>query len=207
MTAVSLVGRETEVAVIAELLKAVHHSGRTIVVYGEAGVGKSALLASAAGMAADRGMLVLSMSGAQSEMHLPYAALHQLMRPVLARVDSLSVAQRDAVRAAFGMSADRPVSFRALLPCQPALPPRTVWRAEGAAKLNPLAARLLRAAYPTGWRARSWSLGRTRCSSTLDLIPSLVNTLLRWYWTVRTLMNSRLAISGLDSPSLASRAT
>jgi hypothetical protein len=38
-------------------------------------------------------------------------------------------------------------------------------------------------------------------------MPSLANTLLRWYWTVRVLMNSRDAISGLDSPSRASLAT
>jgi hypothetical protein len=38
-------------------------------------------------------------------------------------------------------------------------------------------------------------------------MPSLVNTLLRWYWAVRGLMNSRAPISGLDSPSRASRAT
>ena len=38
-------------------------------------------------------------------------------------------------------------------------------------------------------------------------MPSLVNTLLRWYLAVRGLMNSRAPISGLDSPSRASRAT
>jgi hypothetical protein len=38
-------------------------------------------------------------------------------------------------------------------------------------------------------------------------MPSLVKTLRRWYWTVRGLMNSRVLICGLDSPSPASRAT
>jgi hypothetical protein len=38
-------------------------------------------------------------------------------------------------------------------------------------------------------------------------MPSLSNTLPMWYWTVRALMNSRAAISGLDSPSRASLAT
>src|ERR1700757_771863 len=38
-------------------------------------------------------------------------------------------------------------------------------------------------------------------------MPSLAKTLCRWYWTVRALMNSRAPISGLDRPSLASRAT
>jgi hypothetical protein len=39
-----------------------------------------------------------------------------------------------------------------------------------------------------------------------ELMPSLVKTLRRWYWTVRALMNSRVLISGLDRPSRASRA-
>ena len=39
-----------------------------------------------------------------------------------------------------------------------------------------------------------------------EAMPSLVKTLPRWYWTVRALMNSRVPISGLDSPSRASRA-
>ena len=62
------------------------------------------MLATAAEMAADRGMLVLSTTGVQSEMHLPYAALHQLVRPVLARAKNLPAGQREAIRAALGMS-------------------------------------------------------------------------------------------------------
>ena len=53
----------------------------------------------------------------------------------------------------------------------------------------------------------SGSLGRTRWSWLRELMPSLVKTLRRWYWTVRELMNSRAPISGLDRPSRASRAT
>src|ERR1700754_4254429 len=50
------------------------------------------------------------------------------------------------------------------------------------------------------------SAGRTRSSSLRELMPSLVKTLRRWYLTVRGLMNSRVPISGFDSPSRASRA-
>ena len=48
--------------------------------------------------------------------------------------------------------------------------------------------------------------GRTRSSWARELMSSLVNTLPRWYLTVRALMNSRAPISGFDSPSRASRA-
>ena len=54
-----------------------------LVVRGEAGIGKSALLAAAAGLAADSGARVLSATGIQAEARLPFAGLHQLLRPVL----------------------------------------------------------------------------------------------------------------------------
>jgi DNA-binding CsgD family transcriptional regulator len=104
MTAVPLVDRDGERDVITRLLEALHDGGGALVVHGEAGVGKSALLAWAASTAADRGMLVLTAAGVQSEMHLPFAALHQLLRPVLPRAESLPAPQRDAMRAAFAMS-------------------------------------------------------------------------------------------------------
>ena len=50
------------------------------------------------------------------------------------------------------------------------------------------------------------SPGRTRSSWLRELMSSLVKTLRRWYWTVRGLMNSRVPISGFESPSRASRA-
>jgi DNA-binding CsgD family transcriptional regulator len=104
MRAVSLVGRDREREMIAGLLEGVQARGGALVVRGEAGVGKSALLAAAAGMAADLGMLMLRTAGVQSEMHLPFACLHQLLRPVLARVDDLPPLQRDAMRATFFMT-------------------------------------------------------------------------------------------------------
>jgi predicted ATPase len=102
-----LVGRDREEDLIARLLKGIHDRGGALVVGGEPGVGKSALLAAAAEMAADQGMLVLSTAGVQSEMNLPFAALHQLLRPVLARVENLPPLQRDAMRAAFALTTSR----------------------------------------------------------------------------------------------------
>jgi hypothetical protein len=51
-------------------------------VTGEAGIGKSSLLAMANGRARDQGMLLLAMTGLQSETHLPFAGLHLLLRPI-----------------------------------------------------------------------------------------------------------------------------
>jgi len=50
------------------------------------------------------------------------------------------------------------------------------------------------------------SAGRTRSSWFRELMPNLVKTMRKWYWTVRALMNNRVPISGFDRPSRASRA-
>jgi hypothetical protein len=47
---------------------------------------------------------------------------------------------------------------------------------------------------------------RARLSLPREVMPSLMKTLPRWYWTVRGDRNSRVPISGFDSPSAASRA-
>lgn len=98
-----LIDRERERGELVGLLDGVHQRGAALVVRGEPGIGKSALLAQACGVAASRGMLVLSMSGVQSEANLAFAGLHQLLRPILALLDDLPLRQRVALSAAFGM--------------------------------------------------------------------------------------------------------
>ncbi len=73
-----------------------------MVLRGEAGVGKSALL----GYLADRvaGWQVARAAGVESEMELAYAGLHQLCAPMLDRLDQLPVPQRDALAVVFGQS-------------------------------------------------------------------------------------------------------
>jgi predicted ATPase len=95
-TASSLVGRESELRVIDRLLDDVHGRGGSLAVAGGPGVGKSALLAETAARAADHGMLVLRASGVQSEALLPFAGLHQLLRPILGHLDRLAPPERDA---------------------------------------------------------------------------------------------------------------
>ena len=76
---------------------------RALVLRGEAGTGKTALLDYVAGQAA--GCRVARAAGVQSEMELPYAGLQQMCAPMLDHLDRLPAPQRDALRTAFGMSA------------------------------------------------------------------------------------------------------
>ncbi|MCW6011237.1 AAA family ATPase, partial [Micromonospora sp. CPCC 205371] len=63
---------------------AVEQRGGAMVVRGEAGIGKSALLGHVATLAGGRGMRVVGTSGVQAEVHVPYAALHRLLRSLRA---------------------------------------------------------------------------------------------------------------------------
>jgi DNA-binding CsgD family transcriptional regulator len=88
-----------------------------VVVRGEPGVGKSALLSDASSRAA--GAQVLWTQGIESESPLAFAALHRLLRPVLLHLDRLPAPQARALRGAFGeqegSAADRFVVFVATL--------------------------------------------------------------------------------------------
>jgi hypothetical protein len=99
-----LLGRDRETAEITRLLDGVREGGGALVICGEAGIGKSALLTEARLVAADRAMAVVSAYGVRSETDLPFAGLHQIMRAWLTQLDGLPPVQRDAIRAAFGMS-------------------------------------------------------------------------------------------------------
>jgi DNA-binding CsgD family transcriptional regulator len=98
-----LVDRHAECGVLDQLIEAVRAGeSRALVVSGEAGVGKTALLEYLAEQAS--GCRLARIAGVQSEMELPFAALHQLCAPVLGDLQRLPEPQRDALRTAFGMS-------------------------------------------------------------------------------------------------------
>ena len=96
-------GRRDECAVLDGLLEGVR-SGRSgvLVLRGEPGIGKTALLEYVVASASD--LRVLRAMAAESEMELPYAALHQLCAPVLDRLGRLPGPQRDALQTTFGLS-------------------------------------------------------------------------------------------------------
>src|SRR6202171_5269911 len=96
-------GRRTECEALDRLLDAVRAGeSRALVVRGEPGVGKTALLEYAVEQAS--GCRVVRAAGVQSEMELAFAGLHQLCAPMLDRLERLPVPQRDALRTAFGVS-------------------------------------------------------------------------------------------------------
>ena len=99
-----LINRRGECAVLDQLVNAVRAGGsRVLVVRGEPGVGKSALLDYLARGASD--CRVVRAAGVESEMELAFAGLHQLLSPVLDFLERLPVPQREALRTAFGLSA------------------------------------------------------------------------------------------------------
>ncbi len=89
-----------------ELLEATRAGeSRALVVRGEAGIGKSALLNYVAASA--DGARVLHAEGAEAELELPFAALQQLCAPLLDGLERLAPPQRDALETAFGLSEGR----------------------------------------------------------------------------------------------------
>ena len=99
-----LTDRRAECDVLGRLVAAVRAGeSRALVVHGEPGVGKTALLEYLAGQAS--GCRVVHAGGVQSEMELAFAVLHQLCAPMLDRLERLPAPQRDALRTAFGLSA------------------------------------------------------------------------------------------------------
>ncbi|HEX6520264.1 MAG TPA: ATP-binding protein, partial [Streptosporangiaceae bacterium] len=102
-----LVGRVTEVTALDQTLTTVRSGmSSTLVLRGQAGIGKTALLDWTAEHAAD--MRVIRASGVESEMDLGYATLHQLLMPFLGSLDGLPQPQREALRSAFGLVAGPP---------------------------------------------------------------------------------------------------
>jgi predicted ATPase len=105
--ATGLTGRRSEREELERLLDAVRAGESTaLVVRGEPGVGKTALLDYLADQATD--FRVARAVGVQSEMELAFSALHQLLAPMLDRMERLPDPQRDALRTCFGLSPGPP---------------------------------------------------------------------------------------------------
>ena len=103
--AIGLIGRDREVRALAERMHAARgQGGGALLVRGDAGIGKSSLLESARAHAEAMGFEILTTTGVQSEAHLPFAGLHQLLRPILHRLDRVPDSYSRAIRGAFGLS-------------------------------------------------------------------------------------------------------
>jgi DNA-binding CsgD family transcriptional regulator len=101
-----LYGRRSELRALEELLEAVRlGESRSMVIRGEAGIGKTALLRYLAEQSS--GCTVVRMTGAQSDMELAYAGLHQFCTPLMGGLERLPDPQRESLSAAFGLADGR----------------------------------------------------------------------------------------------------
>ena len=97
------VGRTSERDVLDGLLAKVRGGeSEVLVIRGEAGIGKTALLRYAARQAA--GFRLAQLTGVEAEMELPFAGIHQLCATMLDRLDALPAPQRDALSVALGLT-------------------------------------------------------------------------------------------------------
>src|SRR5690348_16673309 len=99
--------RVSERETLAKLLDAAKHGhSGVVVIRGEPGVGKSALLRYA--LANTAGFRIVQIGGVESEMELPFAGLHQLCAPMLKQLDVLPQPQQRALRVALGLATGDP---------------------------------------------------------------------------------------------------
>ncbi len=107
-----LLGRDDELAQLYALIDGIGQRGGALVVRGEAGIGKSALLEAAAVRAFERDVTVVSATGRPSEARFAFAGLHQLLLPFLEARDRLPQPQRRALETAIGLAdGDAPDPF------------------------------------------------------------------------------------------------
>jgi hypothetical protein len=102
--AIPFTGRVVERGALGRLLDDVRHgASRALVMHGEPGVGKTALLDHLADQASD--CRVIRVAGVESEMELAFAGLHQVCAPILDRVGTLPGPQLTATRATVALTA------------------------------------------------------------------------------------------------------
>lgn len=101
-----LIGRETESKLIDQLLAGLPDGGGALVLRGDPGIGKSALLQAARERARAMGARTLVTTGVESEAEFAFAGLHQLLLPILDLAEGLAPPQRRSLDAAFGIVGD-----------------------------------------------------------------------------------------------------
>jgi AAA ATPase domain len=99
-----LLGRESEIAALHAVVAAGLEKASALLVVGEPGIGKSALLGAARAAAGSAGYTVLRATGTESEMHLPFGGIHQTVAPLMGHLAALPFAQRQALATAFGLA-------------------------------------------------------------------------------------------------------
>ena len=100
----ALIGRDDVVRRLDEFVDGLGAGGRALVISGDAGIGKSALLRHVGRRATAAHCQILSAIGVESEAELAFAGLHQLLGPILEQSDRLPDPRRRALEAAFGLT-------------------------------------------------------------------------------------------------------
>ncbi|MFD9789905.1 AAA family ATPase [Streptomyces sp. NPDC059070] len=108
----TMIGREPEREALSAFVTAA--GGRALVLRGDPGVGKSALLDHVARLAAAERHTVVRAAGVEAESELPFAGLHQLLYPLLPHTHRLDERHREALDVVFGRSGGPPPSVMSL---------------------------------------------------------------------------------------------
>ena len=108
----TMVGRDSEREVLSAFVAA--PGGRALVLRGDSGVGKSALLGHVSQLAATERHRVIRAAGVEAESELPFAGLHQFLYPLLSYIDRLDEVHRKVFDVVFGRSEGTPPSVMTL---------------------------------------------------------------------------------------------
>ncbi|HTY72384.1 MAG TPA: AAA family ATPase [Actinomycetes bacterium] len=100
---ITLVGRDSELDYIRELLASVEDAGGALLISGEAGIGKTSVLRETRALASPAGFEVLETTGIEAEAGMPYVGLLQLISPLLPEIDRLPDTQSRAILTALGL--------------------------------------------------------------------------------------------------------
>ncbi|MFJ4786555.1 ATP-binding protein [Streptomyces sp. NPDC088794] len=109
-----LVGRSAELKLIDELFRSATTRGVALMLTGEPGVGKSALLDAAARRASEAGFRVLRVVGSQFEESVSFSALNQILQPLTGEIPALPARQAETLRAVRGLSEEQPTELLAI---------------------------------------------------------------------------------------------
>ena len=104
----SVVGRDAEIDVLQSFIERAALNGEPLLLIGDAGVGKTALLDVAARRATSLGVSVVRAAGAEFEADISFSALHQALLPLLNGIEGLRPLYRDALSVALGLGEGRP---------------------------------------------------------------------------------------------------
>src|SRR6187200_1503184 len=98
-----VVGRGAEIDLLQSFIDRARLGGEALVLVGDAGVGKTALLDIAARRASSLGARVVRAAGAEFEADISFSALHLSLLPLLEGIDELSPLHREALSVALGL--------------------------------------------------------------------------------------------------------